>query len=220
MPSGLNATLITASVWPVSGGPIGWPVSASHTRTVLSTPPETMRVAVGAERHTEHRSVWPVSGCADGLAGVGVPHPHVLSPLPETMRLPSGLNATLFTASVWPVSGCADRAGRWPRPTPAPSCPHCRRRCAWPSGLNATLSTQSCGRSAAAPIGLAGVGVPQPHRLVLAAGGDALAVGAERHAPHQSVWPVSGSPMGWPVAASHTAPCCRRRRRRCACRRG
>ena len=35
-PSGLNATLVTASVWPVSGSPTGWPVSASHSRTVLS----------------------------------------------------------------------------------------------------------------------------------------------------------------------------------------
>ena len=43
MPSGLNATLDTASVWPVSGSPIGWPVSASHSRTVLSPLPETMR---------------------------------------------------------------------------------------------------------------------------------------------------------------------------------
>src|SRR6185369_219906 len=32
--------------------------------------------------------------------------------------------------------------------------------------------------------GLAGVGVPQPHGLVKAAGGDALAVGAERQTPY------------------------------------
>ena len=120
------------------------------------------------------------------------------------MRLPSGLNATLYTAPVWPVSGCAD--------------------------------------------GLAGVGVPQPHRVVVAAGGDARAVGAERHTAHrvgvagqrlrrragrcprptaapcrrqlpeamrlpsglnatldtESVWPVSGWPIGWPVSASHS----------------
>ena len=47
MPSGLNATLFTASVWPVSGWPIGWPVSASHTRTVLSPLPEAMRLPSG-----------------------------------------------------------------------------------------------------------------------------------------------------------------------------
>ena len=121
---------------------MGWPVSASHSRTVLSQ-------------------------------------------LPEAMRVPSGLNATLFTASVWPVSGVADRVGRWPRPTPAPSCRHCRRRCAVPSGLNATLYTASVWPVSGAPIGLAGVGVPHPHRLVVTAGDDALAVGAERHAVHR-----------------------------------
>ena len=100
LPSGLNATLHTVSVWPVSGGPIGWPVAASHTRTVLSK-------------------------------------------LPETIRCPSGLNATLSTPSVWPVSGVADRVGRWPRPTPAPSCRRLPETIRSPSGLNATLHTAS-----------------------------------------------------------------------------
>ena len=45
-PSGLNATLYTAPVWPVSGSPTGWPVAASHSRTVLSSLP----VASGARR--------------------------------------------------------------------------------------------------------------------------------------------------------------------------
>jgi hypothetical protein len=35
-PSGLNATLSTASVWPSSGSPRGWPVSGFHRRTVVS----------------------------------------------------------------------------------------------------------------------------------------------------------------------------------------
>ena len=52
--------------------------------------------------------------------------------------------------------------------------------------------------------GLAGGGVPQPHRPVGAAGDEACAVGAERHPLTQSVWPVSGWPTGWPVAASHS----------------
>ena len=98
MPSGLNATLVTVSVWPVSGWPMGWPVAASHSRTVLS-------------------------------------------PLPEAIRVPSGLNATLVTASGVAGQRLAD--------------------------------------------GLAGGGVPQPHRAVGAAGGDAGAVGAERHAVHR-----------------------------------
>ena len=47
MPSGLNATLTTTSVCPVIGWPMGWPVSASHNRTVLSTPPEAIRLPSG-----------------------------------------------------------------------------------------------------------------------------------------------------------------------------
>ena len=222
MPSGLNATLNTASVWPVSGcadGLAGGRVPQPH-RLVVAAGDDA--VAVGAERHAVHRagvagqrlrrSGWPVSASHSRT---------VLSSLPETMRLPSGLNATLVTASVWPVSG-------------------------W-------------------PIGLAGGGVPHPHRLVVAAGDDALAVGAERHAGHRAG--VAGQRLRrwvgrWPrptaapccrqlpetmrvpsglnatlVTASGVAgqrlrrwvgrwrrptaaPCCRRCRRRCACRRG
>ena len=47
VPSGLNATADTGPVWPVSGSPTGFPVAASHSRTVWSAPPEAMRVAVG-----------------------------------------------------------------------------------------------------------------------------------------------------------------------------
>ena len=118
MPSGLNATLITAPVWPVSGAPIGWPVSASHSRTVLSSLPETMRVPSGLNATLATAPVWPVSGAPIGWP-VSASHSRtVLSALPETMRVPSGLNATLHTAPVWPVSGCADRlaGGRVPQP--------------------------------------------------------------------------------------------------------
>ena len=40
-----------------------------------------------------------------------------------------------------------------------------------------------------------------PSLLAVASAG---AVGAERHADTQPVWPVSGSPIGWPVAGSHS----------------
>ncbi len=76
MPSGLNATLDTASVWPVSGWPTGWPVSASHSRTVWSALPEAMRLPSGLNATLVTASVWPVSGWPIGLAGVGVPQPH------------------------------------------------------------------------------------------------------------------------------------------------
>ena len=70
-PSGLNAALWTMPVWPVSGWPIGWPDSASHTLTVLSSLPETMP-PVGAKRQTLHRET--VVPHLDLLAGGGVPH--------------------------------------------------------------------------------------------------------------------------------------------------
>ena len=50
---------------------------------------------------------------------------------------------------------------------------------------------------------LAGRGVPDTRRLVRGRSDDALAVGAERRT-HTQVpsWPLSGSPIGLPVAAS------------------
>ena len=58
-------------------------------------------------------------------------------------------------------------------------------RMRFPSGLNATLLHRVRVAGERIAEGLAGVGVPQPHRLVVAAGGDAFAVGAERHAEHR-----------------------------------
>ena len=65
-----------------------------------------------------------------------------------------------------------------------------------PSGLNATLDTASCVAGERLADGLAGGRVPQPHGVVATAGGDARAVGAERHAVTTSVWPVSGCADG------------------------
>ena len=74
-----------------------------------------------------------------------------------------------------------------------------------PSGLNATLLHRVGVAGERIAEGLAGVGVPQPHRVVGAAGGDALAVGAERHAEHRvGVAGQRAAPIGWPVAASHS----------------
>ena len=49
-----------------------------------------------------------------------------------------------------------------------------------------------------------GKNFPQPRRLVRRRGDDALAVGAERRAQQAPAWPVSGSPIGLPVSASHS----------------
>ena len=86
LPSGLNATLDTVSVWPVSGWPTGWPVSASHSRTVLSKLPETIRLPSGLNATLITVSVCPVIGVADRLAGVGVPQPQ------RAKRRPAALN--------------------------------------------------------------------------------------------------------------------------------
>src|SRR5262249_29229925 len=47
LPSGLNAALDTEPWWPLSGSPMGLPVSASHRRTVLSSEVVTMRFPSG-----------------------------------------------------------------------------------------------------------------------------------------------------------------------------
>ncbi len=184
MPSGLNATLTTASVWPVSGCADG----SGRCRRPTAAPwcPRCRRRCAcpsGLNATLTTRSVWPVSGSPTGWR-VSASHSRtVWSQLPEAIRVPSGLNATLATVSVWPVSGCADRfAGvRVPQP----------------HGLVVAAGDDAvpvgAERHAAHPVGVAGQRVadrlpggriPQPHGVVLAAGGDALAVGAERHAGH------------------------------------
>ena len=49
-----------------------------------------------------------------------------------------------------------------------------------PSGLNATPLTQSVCPLSVSDL-LSGAGVPDLHRLIVAGGGDAASVGAERH---------------------------------------
>ena len=100
LPSGLNATLHTMPVWPVSGEPTGWPVAASHTRTVLSPLRGGDAFAVGAERHAGHEVRVALEGEPTGWPVAASHTRTVLSTLPEAMRLPSGLNATLVTALV------------------------------------------------------------------------------------------------------------------------
>ena len=63
---------------PVSGAPTGWPVSASHSRTVLSSLPEAMRFPSGLNATLDTASGVAGQRCADRLAGVGVPQPHRL----------------------------------------------------------------------------------------------------------------------------------------------
>ncbi len=157
----------TMSVWPVSGWPTGWPVSASHSRTVLSALPEAMRVPVGAERHAGHRVGVAGQRLADGLAGVGVPQPHRVVGTAGGDAVPVGAERHAVHRVRVAGQRLADRVGRWPRPTAArvlSSLPEAMRV---PSGLNATLYTASGVAGQRLADGLAGVGVPQPHRLVV-----------------------------------------------------
>ena len=158
---------------------MGWPVSAFHNRTVLSPLAEARRCPSGLNATPNTRSVCPVSGWPIGWPVSAFHNRTVSSQLAEASRCPSGLNATLNTASVCPVSVCRG----WPV-----SASHNRTvwsplaeasRC--PSGLNATLNTVSVCPVSGCADGLAGVGVPQPHRGVVAGGGQAVPVGAERH---------------------------------------
>ena len=105
-------------MWPVSGAPTGWPVAASHTRTVLSRLPETMRSPSGLNAALRTASVWPVSGGPTGWPVAASHTRTVLSALPETIRSPSGLNATVFTSDGsstilirWTIPGSALSSG-------------------------------------------------------------------------------------------------------------
>ena len=64
-----------------------------------------------------------------------------------------------------------------------PSSPALASRC--PSGLNATLVHRAGVAGEGVADGLAGVGVPQPHRAVGAGAGQPVPVGAERHTRHR-----------------------------------
>ena len=130
LPSGLNATLVTTLVWPVSGWPTGWPVCrVPHPHRVVGTAGDDA-LAVGAERHTVHRARCGRSAARRRLAGVGVPHPHRL--VPTAGDDPLAVGAERHTGHHVRVAGerLADGLGRCRRPTPAPSCRRCRRRCA------------------------------------------------------------------------------------------
>ncbi len=104
VPSGLNATLLTALVCPVSSSS-GVPVRASHTFAVWSRLPVTIRVPSGLNATLFTAPVCPFSSSS----GVPVRASHTfavcgwfLSPPPVTIRVPSGLNATLSHQPVCP----------------------------------------------------------------------------------------------------------------------
>ena len=76
LPSGLNATLVTVSVCPLRER-ISWPLSASHTFTVLSWLPLTMRLPSGLNATLMTAPVCPLR-VRISCALVRVPHLHRL----------------------------------------------------------------------------------------------------------------------------------------------
>ena len=160
-----------------------------------------MRLPSGLNAALYTASSWPLSGSPIGLPLAASQIRAVLSIDAVTMRLPSGLNAALHTASSWPLSGSPiglPLSASQTRAVLSEDAVTMRL----PSGLNAALITQSLMAFERLADRLAGLGVPDARRLVRRRGDDALAVGAERRAPHSASWPLSGSPIGLPVAAS------------------
>ena len=99
-PSGLNAALVTLSVWP-SKAAICLPVAASQMRAVLSADAVTIRRPSGLNAALSRMLVWP-SKAAICLPVAASQMRAVLSADAVTMRRPSGLNAALRTLLVWP----------------------------------------------------------------------------------------------------------------------
>ena len=118
LPSGLNATLVTPSVCPLSVRVPGRS-AASHTFTVLSSLAEASRLPSGLNATPDDPLVCPLR-VRVSWPGRGVPHLHRIVVAGASSRVreprlrePSGLNATLVTLPVCPlrVSGLLARRG-------------------------------------------------------------------------------------------------------------
>ena len=204
LPSGLNAALITASVWPVSGSPICLPLSASHSRAVLSKDAVTMRLPSGLNAALRTPAVWPVSGSPICLPLSASHSRAVLSEDAVTMRLPSGLNAALCTPLRMARERLADLLAALGVPQPRRVVPRrgddalavgAERRALHTVPYGPRAARRSACRSrrpTAAPF------CPKDAvTMRLPSGLNAALVTA-------SVWPVSGSPICLPLSASHS----------------
>ena len=93
---------------PGQRGARGWPVSASHNRTVVSALPEASRCPSGLNATLITVSVCPVSGVADRLAGVGVPQPHRVVGAGGGQPVPVGAERHTEHLARLPGERCAD----------------------------------------------------------------------------------------------------------------
>ena len=183
---------------------MGLPVAASQSRAVLSTLPVTMVLPSGLNA-TAATSVlvWP-SSVADGLAGGGVPEPRrpVVAAGDEALAVGAERHGDRPSPGV--AIGVADglAGGGVPEPRRAVVAAGERALAVGAEGHARDLAlVWPCGW----PMGLAGGGVPEPRRACRRSPvASALAVGAERHGSRPRPGAPSGSPMGWPVAASQS----------------
>ena len=136
-------------------------------------------------------------------------------------RCPSGANATAdHRAGVAGERG-AERAGRWSASHSRTVWSSLAEASGCPSGANATADHRVGVAGERGADRLAGGRVPQPHRLVVAGGGQRVPVGANATPITAPVWPVSGAPIGLAGGRGPTAaPSGRRWRWPAGARRG
>ena len=207
--TGANATAPHRAGVPGQRRSARGPAAGSHSRTVPSSPRGGQhRRAVGETPTPRHRAGVPGQRRPAGLAGGRVPQPH------RAVVAGGGQQAAVRRERAPPphLRRCARsapvRAGcRWPGPTAAP----CRRRRRWPAPARPSTAPRPPRHRAGVPgqrrsARGAGGRVPQPHRAVVAAGGQHRRAVDRPHAPHNTepVCPVSAGPRGVPAAGSHS----------------
>ena len=209
-------------VWPCQGVRrprlAGDRVPQPHRAVVAAGGQQQPARPAADQRHRVHRA--GVAGQRGRRRGGRWPGP-TAAPCRRRRRWPAASpvrrpNATAYTAPVWPVSGSptgAPVAGSHSRTVP--SWPAVASSVARPGRNDATAYTAPVWPvSGCADRGLAGGRVPQPHRAVVAGGGQQRPpVRAERHRVHRAgVAGAAGRRPGrrWP---GPTAAPCRRRRR-------
>ena len=179
-PSGLKATLQTASRCPAEGGLHGAPcteVPQDHHAVVAA---RGQRVAVGAERHALELGVVAGERLPETSAGAGIPDDD--GPVVAAGGHQPGVGADRH------VLDLADVAGEGPgRPAARPQVPQLHRPALGAEGQEVAVAAQGAliGEAAAAskrPAGAAPGQVPHGHRPVEAGRRQAGAAGAERNA--------------------------------------
>ena len=164
------------------------PVPASHTLSVLSQLPLTIRLASGLIATLVTPSVCPLSvGVSDALAGI--PHLHRFVPAAADDAFAIGAEGHAGDSVGVPLESEESRALPASQTFTLSSLPLTMR---WPSGLNATLLTEPvCPSRERIIVPLSASQTFTRALLPAAAADDAFAIGAEGHAGRpQDVCPL------------------------------